>query len=432
MLNKITTIIIMLALSIPAWSSQGTQTSAFYVDFASFVSDSANLVKLEIYYQIYTSKLLHVRKEGQYVANYGVSAVIEKSGKQIAANETEGFLYKETFEKASNPEDFLINSFRFFLNPDKYEIKITLNDLNAGTSLPLKTDLILPDYKSKTPIFSSIEFARDISEAGEPNNFDKNLWKVIPSCSRIYGDGNNELRFYYEFYTDADAGDTANFIYEIIDKKDNVAASDTVSTEITKQDGIVGQVNLEKLKPGYYDLVIKTQTSEKGKLVTTSGNFKIALSGLAMIEYDIDIAIDQLKYIANSKEMDKLRNAGEDEIIKLWNEFWKSRDPSPGTEENELQDEYYRRISYSNKYFSLPGKAGWKTDMGRIRIIRGEPDDIERHPFDIDVKPYEIWYYYKPRRRFLFIDDKGYGEYTLQYPYDGDISKSIDFREGKP
>ena len=432
MLNRIMSIITILVLSIPTWSFQGTQNSAFYVDFASFASDSTDLVKLEVYYQIYTSKLLHIRKNGKYVANYSVNAVIKKGRKQITASETEGFLYKETFEKASNPEDFLINSFKFFLKPGKYKIEITLNDSNAGTSLPLKTNLVLPDYKSKIPMFSSIEFAREISEAGEPNVFDKSPWKVIPSCSRIYGDSNNELKYYYEYYSDKQVGDTTYFIFEVLDNKNNYVVSDTVCSKITKLNGFVGKLSLEKLKPGYYNLVIKDQSSKKGKTVSTSGNFKIALSGLAMVEYDIDIAIDQLRYIANSKEMDKLRNAGKDKIIQLWNEFWKSRDPSPGTQENELRDEYYRRIAYSNKYYSLPGKDGWKTDMGRIHIIYGEPDDIERHPFDIDVRPYEIWYYYKPRQRFLFIDEKGYGEYTLQYPYDGDISKQIDFRKGKP
>lgn len=431
-MNKIISVIIFLALTITAWPFQKPQASAFYVDFASFNSDSANLEVLEIYYQIYTSKLLYIRKDDQYVANYSVSAVIKKGKKQVTATETEGFFYKETYENASNPEDFFINSFWFYLKPGKYKIKITLTDLNAGTSLPLETDLVLPDYKSKTPMFSSIEFVRDISDTGEPTNFDKNHWKLIPSCSRIYGDDNNELRFYFELYSSKNVGDTIQFTYEIKDNKDNIVSSETVSYKITEHNGFVGQVNLEKLKPGPYELLISSPTYQKSKLATTSGGFKIIWSALAMVEYDIDIAIKQLRYIANSKEIEQLRNATNDQVINLWKAFWKSRDPSPGTEENELRDEYYRRIAYSNEHFSLPGKDGWKTDMGMIHIIHGEPDDIERHPFNMDSKPYELWYYYNPKRRFLFIDKKGYGEYMLQYPHDGDINKPANFRGGRP
>jgi len=281
-------------------------------------------------------------------------------------------------------------------------------------------------------MFSAIEFVRDISDTGKPTKFDKNHWKLIPSCSRIYGDDNNQLGFYFEYYSNQNAGDTIQFTYEVKDDKDDIVASETISHKITKHNGFVGQINLEKLKPGLYDLMISTPAYRKNKLVSTSGSFNISWSALAMVEYDIDTAIEQLRYIANSEELDELRNSTNDQVIKLWTAFWKSRDPSPGTEENELRDEYYRRIAYSNKNFSLAGKDGWKTDMGMIHIIYGEPDDIERHPFDIDTKPFELWYYYNPRRRFLFVDEKGYGEYILQYPQDGDINKPLDFREGRP
>ena len=50
-------------------------------------------------------------------------------------------------------------------------------------------------------------------------------------------------------------------------------------------------------------------------------------------------------------------------------QFWKRRDPTPGTEENEFKDEHYRRIVYANLHFPTAfGKAGWRTDRGRIYI----------------------------------------------------------------
>lgn len=67
---------------------------------------------------------------------------------------------------------------------------------------------------------------------------------------------------------------------------------------------------------------------------------------------DIDKAIEQLEYIATWEEISKMREAKTaDEKIRLFNEFWKKYDPSPGTEENELQTEYYSRIEYANQKF---------------------------------------------------------------------------------
>jgi GWxTD domain-containing protein len=55
--------------------------------------------------------------------------------------------------------------------------------------------------------------------------------------------------------------------------------------------------------------------------------------------------------------------------------FWKRRDPTPGTEENEYKEEHYRRIAYANEHFST-GIPGWKTDMGRVYVVYGPPDVI--------------------------------------------------------
>ena len=45
-------------------------------------------------------------------------------------------------------------------------------------------------------------------------------------------------------------------------------------------------------------------------------------------------------------------------------------DPTPSTEHNELMEEYYRRVSYSNENFD-GWKDGWETDRGMIYILFG-------------------------------------------------------------
>ncbi len=68
-------------------------------------------------------------------------------------------------------------------------------------------------------------------------------------------------------------------------------------------------------------------------------------------------------------------------------EFWKSRDIDPTTEENEGRKEFERRVAFANTWFSdwrtFRGKTkavgeeanrGWRTDPGRVFIILGPPD----------------------------------------------------------
>lgn len=70
-------------------------------------------------------------------------------------------------------------------------------------------------------------------------------------------------------------------------------------------------------------------------------------------------------------------------------QFWERRDPTPGTVTNEMKEEHYRRIAYSNERFSEKDKPGWQTERGRTYILLGPPDEIESHPRD----NYEQWLY---------------------------------------
>jgi GWxTD domain-containing protein len=69
----------------------------------------------------------------------------------------------------------------------------------------------------------------------------------------------------------------------------------------------------------------------------------------------------------------------DEEREKFIEQFWKRRDPTPDTTENELKEEHYRRIAYANDRFAGADTPGWKTDRGRIYIVFGPPDEIEAH-----------------------------------------------------
>jgi GWxTD domain-containing protein len=58
--------------------------------------------------------------------------------------------------------------------------------------------------------------------------------------------------------------------------------------------------------------------------------------------------------------------------------FWKQRDPTPGTEENEFKTELIKRVTYANKEFHKGAfRDGWMTDTGRFYIILGPPNSKE-------------------------------------------------------
>ena len=58
-------------------------------------------------------------------------------------------------------------------------------------------------------------------------------------------------------------------------------------------------------------------------------------------------------------------------------------------------------------------KDGWETDRGKIYVKYGQPTTVDRHTNELNVPPYEIWYYSSIDRRFIFEDRSSIGDYTL-------------------
>ena len=85
-------------------------------------------------------------------------------------------------------------------------------------------------------------------------------------------------------------------------------------------------------------------------------------------------------YIIMPHERDAWERLGtSEERVRFIDAFWKRRDPTPETPENEYQLEHYRRLAYTNKFFGA-GRPGWKTDRGQFYIILGPPDEIDSDP----------------------------------------------------
>jgi GWxTD domain-containing protein len=142
----------------------------------------------------------------------------------------------------------------------------------------------------------------------------------------------------------------------------------------------------------------------------------------AFLRHDFETVLAQLAYVAETEEIDSLQKIEDTaERIKAFNAFWRKRDPTPGTADNEHKTEFYRRIQFADERFSFMRRNGWRADRGRIYIMFGEPDQLDDYPYTPDTHPYQEWHYYREGRyrKFVFVDENEDGEYRLVYPYDG-------------
>jgi GWxTD domain-containing protein len=86
---------------------------------------------------------------------------------------------------------------------------------------------------------------------------------------------------------------------------------------------------------------------------------------------------EDVAYIITDQERAAFKNLqADEEREKFIEQFWLRRNPTPGTAENPMREEHYRRIAYANDHFAYQNLAGWKTDRGRVYITYGPPDEI--------------------------------------------------------
>jgi len=149
---------------------------------------------------------------------------------------------------------------------------------------------------------------------------------------------------------------------------------------------------------------------------------------------------EEVVYIITSRERDVFRQLETDRERDIFIEaFWKHRDPTPGTPQNEFKEEHYKRLAYANEYFGRgTSRPGWMTDQGRIYIILGPPQNIEDHDNIQNVYPTRVWFYLGDPAyglptgfHIIFFRKHGMGEYVLYSPVDdGPESLLPDYETG--
>jgi GWxTD domain-containing protein len=307
----------------------------------------------------------------------------------------------------------------------RYAMELTIEDENSGQTALREVSFVVRDLNGPVGVSDLIII----------DSFDPAQNTISPNVSNRVSTEAESFRFFYEIYSRATAD--VRIVSEVIRMKQPAAERSVRSlfglgeddsfgdvayvrpenTSLRRgRQAVVSEIPVSGLGAGKY-LVRVSVEDENGTLLDRAQKVITAeWTGLAEHIQNLEEAIAQLQYIAKDRDVRYIREGRTDaEKMSRFREFWKKRDPTPSTDRNENMEEYYYRVSFANqKYGSLI--AGWRTDRGNVLVRFGEPDFIERRPFNFDVEPYEVWYYYRLGKRFIFIDKTGLGDYELWVP----------------
>lgn len=287
---------------------------------------------------------------------------------------------------------------------------------------------------------SDLYFVSHVQKASTPNVFEKQGVLLVPLPSRIYfiTDSHQNTYIYYEINhlsSDSTSAVTYDAGYIVHDLQGNEIASGvrrripTTSPNTSR----IEVIPLNDFTTGVYRLTIQVTDRLSGNTRLATGLFQV-ISGqseqvdlLPMSDEDVKKYINQIKYIATSKEkkmFTELSPRGKQEFLL---QFWRSRDPDPDTAENEFLIEHFRRLAVVENQF----KGGSDSDMGRVYIQYGPPLDIQREYSSIGYsKSIEIWSYaIDGRVEFVFVDRAMDGKFALVHSTHKDEYHDPDWRE---
>lgn len=397
------------------------------VDFARFRYDEKEMY-IEFYYAFPQRLLTYVPDAGGLKAGVELTlSVAHKDSIVYAERMLVPHVSKDTSVSTMN----LISMSNAKLPAGQYTLRVVAKDQNNksrsdSVSIPLNVKPLPTDKIA----MSDIEFAASIKKGKQETLFYKNTLEVIPNADGVYTNDQN-CYYYAEAYnlllgTDKSDLTLKTSVYNSIGKE--VISREQPRKRVGESTVLVGNVDVGNLRSGTYTLFLSLIDSSKKPIIGSGKKFFVYNSVLGvdstlmkldrsigigafatMEEPQLDEEFKWLRWESRESEKDQY-NALKGVVAKrkFMGDFWAKRPVG-------LRDEYLRRVANANTSYSVMAVPGYRTDRGRVHIVYGPADDIERHPNESETRPYEIWSYNSIQGGviFVFVLRQNGGDYEL-------------------
>lgn len=421
----------------PAWVPAPRTQQSLTISAVRFYRPTLRQTQVKAFVQIPHAMLAPTTDEGAKQLTYQVTVKVKDStGLELTQQNWSGHAPAVARQSGASSLEIL----DFALAPGLYRLEVAVVDSLSGRRLA--SDLALEGFRGGTDVSDllltpSIRPVETRDTVPMPGEIRKGNLLITGAAELILTPLRTRVHYLLETYN-ADA-DTAKVAVVIQDSSSKVIVSTTPSVAALPAGGgvLTGTVDLAGLPAGKYKL--GTKLSMKGGSVERSAGFTMA--GLSetiakdaqrrqadrvtdegyfasMADEELDRAKAPLSIIAQPSELsvynDKLSVAAKQRFLS---QFWKKRDPTPDTPQNEEREQFYAAIAYVNRTFREGGRnttEGWRTDRGKIYARNGVPDEVFRRHQQGYAPPYEVWRYSKGKGRYyIFADRSGFGGFKL-------------------
>tara|TARA_B100000287_G_scaffold341843_1_gene328432 strand:+ start:3886 stop:5154 length:1269 start_codon:yes stop_codon:yes gene_type:complete len=366
-------------------------------------------IKVTTFVEIPFSSLQFIKRNSDFIASYSASVMIKDSKEKqllkkvwsdsIVVNE-----YIQTKSKLRTKKHYI----NFNVGIGKYEITSELYDNDTRKKGSKKKNLNFTKQKKSPSLMEPIIITNLKGEWG----FDSNEFPILGK--KITNIDGGLIILASGFVTDAPYSIETKILL-----RDEKILLPIIEDE-TDNGFFVHMVKIEKEYLQSFNTKIIFELKQLKASRKIEKNITIFKPGISGYVKNIENSFRQMKYILSNSERKNAKGKKGKDLENIFLKYWEKRDPTPGTSLNELMEEYYIRVNYVNDYFNMSWKEGWETDFGMIYILFGPPDEIQRSNINSsNTSTYQIWYYNRINKQFVFKDLNGFGDYRLDRPFIG-------------
>jgi len=366
-------------------------------------------IKVTTFLEIPFSSLQFIKRNSDFIASYSASVVLKDSKekqllKKVWSDSIIVDEYVYTQSKLRTKKHYI----NFNIAKGKYEINSELYDNDTRKKGSKRKNLNFTKQKKIPSLMEPIIITNLKGNWG----FDSDEFPIL---GRKITNIDNGLNIMVSGFVD----DTPYLIETKILLGNEKIMLPRIENE-TKNGYFVHMFKLEKeyLQSLNTKIVFELKQSKKVKKIEK--NITIFKPGISGYIKNIESSFSQMKYILTKSERKDAKGKKGKDLENIFLQYWEKRDPTPETSLNELMEEYYIRVNYVNEYFNMSWKEGWETDFGMIYILFGPPDEIQRSNVNSsNTATYQVWYYNRINKQFVFKDQNGFGDFRLDRPFIG-------------
>ena len=352
--------------------------------------------------------LQYVKKGNEYFAEYQINFAVRTETRTIYTNSWAENAQASDFKETNSRRKLQRKNYHLtdlqvtpeeFAAGGKYTCYLEVHDKTSRSTQKLKHEINLQPAETDSIRMSSITFIEDLPDSTgglklTPLKYSMEYNKPCFAFAQLLYPGSDSAAVKAELFRKQEDS-FVSFEKQTLKIKAGSSAAN-----------IVYPLPYKRMDEGRYSLEFKIGAKSVKK------EFSVIWFTKPIYLYKTDLALRPLRYVLSPAEFDSVNSLDLEELETWFSNFWKQQDQTAETHFNELLSEFYTRVDYANRYYSVRSKEGWETDRGRIYLLYGEPEKVENRRYAANSLPYLIWTY-PDDLTFVFVDKSKNGEFFL-------------------